>query len=714
MTLERTQLHGNLGAAGARSALSALSAPESGSAASTPPAEPTRVVLVAPAVAAVPVAPTVPVGEDDGDAAHFSFLGPMLERRASVQTLAVTQLAGAPSGSVLIAMGEQAAPVLRFVRENASAQLRVVVIDPHRSDADSLLCLGVTALALSSGGALGDVREELRVRPARILSVIEEFIDGAAPGHAGPEATSREGAARGIRHDAQPRTALQAAGQTDAGVTVVDTVIVGAGFAGLGMGIRLARQGDESFVILERAADVGGTWRDNTYPGVACDIPSHLYSFSFAPKPDWSSFFAPGAEIHDYLRDTARAEGLEPHLRLGTEVLEMRWLAEEARWRVSTSGGTFSCRTLVVAAGRLSDAKLPAVPGLESFAGDIMHSSTWDDSVDLAGKRVGVVGTGASAAQLIPHIERLAGSVVVFQRSAPWVVPRPDRPYSAEERALFAAAPPVREAERDELFWGAETAFAERMRVPGYIDRLRDRALGHLRAQLDDAALREAATPDYEIGCKRVVISSDYYPALASETVTLEASALASITTTGTGPALSSTVRAASGNEYDVDVLVFATGFSSTRPPFAERTVGIGGVLLADAWSDGMRSHASTAVHGFPNMFVLDGPNASLGHNSAVVMIEAQIGYVLAAMRQRVASGIPALDVTRQAQDAYVAELDAKAASSVWLTGGCDSWYVDERSGRLTLLWPDFAYAFRRRLSRFDPENYAVLPVFGD
>jgi cation diffusion facilitator CzcD-associated flavoprotein CzcO len=281
------------------------------------------------------------------------------------------------------------------------------------------------------------------------------------------------------------------------------------------------------------------------------------------------------------------------------------------------------------------------------------------------------------------------------------VVPRPDRLYTDEEQNDFATDPSAQRTLRDDLFWGAETAFAERMRVAGYIDRLRDRAREHRCAQLPDAALRSAATPDYEIGCKRVIISNDYYPALASPTVTLEPSALAAVS--------QSTATSVDGHDFDLDVLVFATGFESTRPPFAARTFGTDGIRLADEWAAGMRAHASTTVHGFPNMFVLDGPNASLGHNSAVVMIEAQIDYVLAALDHRQETGHDALDVSLEAQDAYSRDIDEKAFSTVWLTGGCESWYVDERSGRLTLLWPDFAYAFQRRLSRFDPENYSVV-----
>ncbi|WP_323743571.1 flavin-containing monooxygenase [Agreia pratensis] len=644
-------------------------------------------------------------GDDD-----FAFLGPTLARNRCVVNvdLSVTskrssdewtrELAEAGDDCCVIAVGAHADEAVRATLDARGVVTRLVLIEPEFDGAASETgALPVLVLASGERG-LGDVRGTLRERPARILSVIEDFLDDAKPPS---RRSSRPPAA--VSRPPVGDVDLQARPLRDHSTSAVevDTVIVGAGFAGLGAGIRLARRGDKSFVILERAGDVGGTWRDNTYPGVACDIPSHLYSFSFLPKPDWSNFFASGREIHDYLRDAVRSEGLEGHLRLRSEVLEMRWLADELRWRVTTSSGEYLCRTLIVAAGRLSDARMPDVPGLDSFAGPVMHSSTWDDSVELRGRRVGVVGTGASAAQLIPRLADVAAGVVVFQRSAPYVVPRPDREYTLDEQRRFTDDPSAHEALRDELFWGAETAFAERMRVPGFIDRLRDRALGHLEAQLDEPSLRAAATPDYEIGCKRVIISNDYYPALASPSVTLEPSALRSIS--------DRVATSAGGASFELDVLVFATGFESTRPPFAARTYGADGIRLSDAWADGMRAHASTTVHGFPNMFVLDGPNASLGHNSAVVMIEAQIDYVLAALDHRDAVSVDALDVSLEAQDAYTHEIDAKAASTVWLTGGCDSWYVDERSRRLTLLWPDFAYAFQRRLSRFDAENYAVI-----
>jgi cation diffusion facilitator CzcD-associated flavoprotein CzcO len=481
-------------------------------------------------------------------------------------------------------------------------------------------------------------------------------------------------------------------------VAQVETLIVGAGFGGLGLGIRLARRGDTSFVILERASDVGGTWRDNVYPGVACDIPSHLYSFSFRTKADWSHFYASGPEIQDYLKDSAQAEGLLPHLRFETEVLEMRWNESNQTWSVATTRGRFECRVLVLAAGRLSEPRLPEVSGLASFTGEVVHSSQWKSERDLRGARIGVVGTGASAVQLVPELARVASRVVVFQRTAPYIVPRNDSEYSSTERSLFAQDPSAIERLRSRLFWNAETGFAARTGAPEHRAGLRARALENLWQHVPDARLRALLTPDYEIGCKRVLLSDDYYPALTAGTAILEPSALRGVE--------GEEAIAASGASYPCDLLVFATGFHTTEPPFARRVFGREGMPLAERWRNGMVSYASTTVHAFPNMFVIDGPNASLGHNSAVYMIEAQIDYILAACDYRAASGVNVLEVSREAEDAYGAELERLSSSTVWLDGGCESWYVDPRSGRLTLLWPDFAFAFREKIGAFDVGAY--------
>jgi cation diffusion facilitator CzcD-associated flavoprotein CzcO len=476
----------------------------------------------------------------------------------------------------------------------------------------------------------------------------------------------------------------------------VDTAIVGAGFAGLGLAIRLARRGATDFVVLERADDVGGTWRDNRYPGVSCDVPSHLYSYSFRPAPDWSRVFAPGEEIHDYLRRAAVEEGIEPHVRYGAEMSSARWSARESRWEVTTTAGTWWARVLVVAAGRLAEPRIPDVEGLEDFDGPVMHTARWDDAVALAGARVGVVGTGSSAAQVVPRLAGPASQLVVFQRTPAWVVPRGDRPYSRGERRRLVEHPEAARALREEIFDDAERAVDARRRVRPAIDELRDRARRHLHDQVDDPDLRARLAPGYEIGCKRIVLSDELYPALARDDVTLEDSALVRVE--------GRTAVAASGARYPLDALVLATGFHAARQPYARRVLGRRG-SLAEHWADGMTAYASTTVHGFPNMFVLDGPNASLGHNSAIYMIETQIEYVLGALDHLARAGGP-LEVSAAAEQDYVRDVDAAAQDTVWLRGGCRSWYLDEVSGRLTLLWPGSARSFRERNARFDPAPY--------
>lgn len=468
-------------------------------------------------------------------------------------------------------------------------------------------------------------------------------------------------------------------------------LVVGAGVAGLGLGIRLRRRGDADFTVLERAGDVGGVWRDNVYPGVACDIPSHLYSYSFLPPHDWQRVFGTGAEIRDYLREAARREGVVPHLRLGTAMEAADWDERAGRWRVTTSTGALETDVLVLAAGRLTQPRVPDVPGLAGFPGRVVHSAAWDvpGTAWLAGLRVGVVGTGASAVQLLPHVARAAASTVVFQRTPAWVLPRGDRAYAPGEprpdRAALAA-----EAERlfEARIAGSQAAAA-----------LQRAALAHLHGQVADADLRSALTPSYEIGCKRATFSDDFYPTLQRPDVTLEASALARVEG---GRAV-----AASGTAYDVDVLVFATGFETAEQPYAPLVTGRDGETLAKHWSTGMTSHASIAVPGFPNLFVLDGPHATLGHHSSFEVIEAQVDFVLGALDHLAGVGGP-LEASTEAEAAYTALVDSLAARTVWLRGGCESWYLHPASGRLSLLWPDRAEEFRRRNGRFDPAPFGA------
>ncbi len=499
----------------------------------------------------------------------------------------------------------------------------------------------------------------------------------------------------------------RAAGAQQRALTMddVDVAIIGAGFAGLGMATQLARRGRESFVVLERADGVGGTWRDNTYPGIACDIPAHLYSFSFRPPADWSARFPRGAEIRSYLEQIVVDERLADRIELNRELREAVWDEQGAHWVITAAAPdgravTFRARSLVLAVGRLSEARIPDIDGLDTFPGQVVHTAAWHDDVNVAGARVGVVGTGASAVQLIPHLADAADDLVVFCRTPPYVVPRADRLYTDHERA--AMLDPVVAAEvRDRLLTEADGAFRQRLGLHPDIDEIRSRARDHLHGQVADADLREQLTPDYEIGCKRILLSDDFYPALQRSNVVFESSALTSVAETK--------ATAHSGHTYDLDVLVMATGFESARPPAASRITGRAGRRLSDHWSAGMTSYASTVVSGFPNMFVLDGPNAALGHNSAIYMIETQLDYVLGALEYMAGSGITTLAVSPAAEDEYTREIDARSESTVWLTG-CESWYVDPGSGRLTLLWPGTAASFRERNGTFDPGPYEHRP----
>jgi len=490
-------------------------------------------------------------------------------------------------------------------------------------------------------------------------------------------------------------------------MTRTSVAIIGAGFAGLGMAMALRRAGRDDFVVLERGASVGGTWRDNTYPGVACDVPSHLYGFAAHPNPHWSATFAPGPEIHRYLSHVAETEGLGDRVRLRTPMLGAEWDADATVWRIRTGGEPVVAETLVLACGRLTEPDVPAIPGLETFPGPIFHSARWDHDVQLAGRRVAVVGTGASAVQLVPQLARVAGAVTLFQRTPAWIVPRGESTYTADEQRRFAEHPGELARLRAELYAQGEARFASRSGDAGAAAAAREIALAHLESQVADPALRAALTPDYAFGCKRVLLSDDFYPAVASDAVTLEPSALAAVE--------GSTLVSANGTRVQADVLVLATGFAASQQPYADLVRGEGDRTLAEHWSSGMTSFASTVVSGFPNMFVLNGPNASLGHNSSVLMVEEQAAYAVRALALRDRRPGFVLRTRREAEEAYTREIAEAAASTPWVTGGCRNWYVDARSGRLTLLWPGTVQAFRERLAAADGSEFEMehAPVRG-
>lgn len=487
-------------------------------------------------------------------------------------------------------------------------------------------------------------------------------------------------------------------GGVDGPTRTYTVAIVGTGFAGLGLAIQLERAGLTDYVVLERADDVGGTWRDNTYPGAACDIQSHLYSFSFRPNPRWSRTYASQPEIHDYLRSAAQDEAVLPRVRFGAEVQQAAWDDDTGMWDVLTAAGAFRARVLVAATGHLSDPRLPDIPGLADFAGTVFHSARWDHAAPTHGRRVGVIGTGASAIQIVPAIAHDAGHVTVFQRTAPHVIPRVDEPFSLAEQQMFERLPETARALRNQLFWGNESRYPQRRMVPEFLGSIEAVADQHRRTQVPDPRLLEQVTPDYTIGCKRVLLSNDWYPTLMREDVTLE--------TTGIERILPSGVQLRDGRTHDLDALVLSTGFEATDLPIAHRLTGRDGVLLADQWAEGGQAFASVAVHGFPNLFLMNGPNSGLGAGSVVFIIETQIAYILGAIRHLLGGSAP-LEVSRHAEEEYVADVRRRAEGTVWLSGGCASWYVDPRSGRLTTLWPDMMSRYRAENGRFDPAPYA-------
>jgi cation diffusion facilitator CzcD-associated flavoprotein CzcO len=478
-----------------------------------------------------------------------------------------------------------------------------------------------------------------------------------------------------------------------------DIVIVGSGFAGLGMAIRLKGAGLKRFVVLERASEIGGTWRDNRYPGCACDIPAMLYSFSFAPKTDWSRTYPTQPEIFGYLRECARRFRVESHVRLGTEVVEARYDDARAVWVVATKGGpTYVARVLVSAMGGLSNPHIPDIPGRESFAGPQFHSATWQD-VSLEGRDVAVIGTGASAVQLVPQIAPHVRTLSLFQRTPPWILPKPDLPVGTVARALRRFVPGFAWALRTFTYWTHEVRAIGFTVNPALLAQTEKLARRHLARQIADPALRAKLAPDYRMGCKRVLIANDYYPALARPNVGVVDAPIVRIEPDA--------VVTSDGVRHPADAIVYGTGFRAQEGVGSVRIVGSGGKTLEDAWRDGMEAFLGVSVAGFPNLFMLVGPNTGLGHSSMIFMIESQINYVLSALRFLRHRGAPALDVRPDVQSAFNAGLERRMKRTVW-TSGCRSWYLDA-NGKNTTLWPGFTFEFRRKTYRVDPRRYRLV-----
>ncbi|TDO48878.1 cation diffusion facilitator CzcD-associated flavoprotein CzcO [Kribbella sp. VKM Ac-2571] len=477
-------------------------------------------------------------------------------------------------------------------------------------------------------------------------------------------------------------------------------VVIGTGFAGIGMAVRLKQAGYDDFVVLERAEDVGGTWRDNTYPGCRCDVPSHLYSFSFAPNPDWSSTFSPQPEIEDYLRNVTEAYGVRPHIRFGNTVESARWV--DGIWQITTNQQTFTADILLSGMGPLAEPSYPKLPGIEDFEGEVFHSARWNHDLNLSGRKVAVIGTGASAIQFVPAIQPEVEELHLFQRTPPWVMPRPDRKITAAEKAIYRRFPLVQKAVRAGIYWGRESMVLGFTKLPAIMNQAQKIAEKHLAHQVRDPLLRAKLTPDFTLGCKRVLISDDYYPALARPNVEVVTDGIAEVTPTG--------IVTTEGVKHEVDTIIYGTGFKVTDLPVMDMVHGRDGVSLREAWADGMEAHLGTAIAGFPNFFMLIGPNTGLGHSSMVFMIESQIAYILDALKTMDAQGLREVEVRRDVQRAFVDGVRSSMRNTIWTRGGCTSWYLDSQ-GRNTTLWPSFTFRFRQLTRRFDPAEYQTLAM---
>jgi cation diffusion facilitator CzcD-associated flavoprotein CzcO len=478
----------------------------------------------------------------------------------------------------------------------------------------------------------------------------------------------------------------------------VHIALAGAGLSGIGMAIALKQDGIEDFVVLERADDLGGTWRDNTYPGCACDIPSFVYSFADAQNPGWSRLFAGQAEIQAYVQEVAGRHRLGPHLRFGHEVLAADWDEDHQRWEVQTTGENFTADVIISAAGALADPAIPKLPGLDRFQGRVFHSARWDHGHDLSGRQVAVIGTGASAIQFVPEIQPQVGRLSLFQRTPPWVLPRSNPGIPDDWQRRFARYPRLLGAVRGAVFSLLE-AFHVGFRHPGAMRLAEGRARAHIARQVADPELRRKVTPDYRLGCKRILGSDSWYPALCADNVELVTGGVAEIT--------ADAVVDGDGVAHPVDTIIFGTGFQVTDPPISHRVRGRDGRTLAETWGGSPKAHLGIGVAGFPNLFMLLGPNTGLGHNSVLLMIEAQIGYLRQALWYRGRQGLATLEPTAAAQAGFIDEVDNGTEGSVWTAGGCLSWYTDD-TGRNSTLWPGSVRSYQRRLARFDADDYAT------
>jgi cation diffusion facilitator CzcD-associated flavoprotein CzcO len=485
----------------------------------------------------------------------------------------------------------------------------------------------------------------------------------------------------------------------------VQVAIIGTGFSGLGVAVKLLKNNVKDFVLLERADEVGGTWRDNTYPGAACDIMALLYVYSFAQKSDWGSTFGTRQELFDYLREIADRFGIRPHIKFRHEVLGAQWDENTRLWNIQTNQGGYTAQVLVAGSGYLSDPVIPDLPGINDFQGKIMHSSQWDHDYGLEGRKVAVIGTGASAIQFVPVIQPKVGHMDLYQRTAPWVGPKPDKPNKGLHGWALKKVPGYRSFRRGFNKRGREI-LAFIFSKPQVAEKtIQGMAQKHLNKSVPDPELRARLTPDFAVACKRLLFSDKWYPAIQQENVDIVSGDIGRVTANG--------IVGSDGKEREVDAIILGTGFLATKRPIAEKLSGRGGVKLADTWAEGgMKAYRGTTVAGFPNLFLMLGPNTTLGHSSQTLMIESQIAYVVDAVNTINKRGLASVEVQPGVQESYNQMIEQALEGSVWDPRTCTSWYTDS-TGRNPSIWPMKTSKFAKGTRKFDVQAYQVATLTG-
>ncbi len=493
----------------------------------------------------------------------------------------------------------------------------------------------------------------------------------------------------------QSREPLNMALQENAQQKEFEVIVVGAGFAGIGAAIKLREAGFD-FVVLEKASAIGGVWRDNNYPDCACDIPSALYSFSFAPNPNWNNFFARQEEIRDYTIDTAKKFRVADSIRVNHELLQAKWNNDEKKWDLKTTAGDFRARWVIMACGPMHKPVTPAIKGMDSFTGSSFHSAQWDHDCDLSDKKVAVIGSGASAIQFLPAIESTVEQLTLFQRTPPWVLPKLDIPVSSRWQRIFKRFPVTQSLLR-KLLYGQFEFLNRSLKHPRLIKRLQGAALGNMYRSIKDEKLRAQLTPDYLIGCKRILQSNTWYRALAKPHVNVVDSVI---------EIAGNTLIAADGSRCEADVIIFATGFEVANPPIAERIIGLTGITLSEQWRGSPAVYLGTVAEDCPNCFLTFGPNLYT-FTSAFVIIEAQLKYILSALNTVRENNIASFTVDRQKSSRYNERLQSFLQRTVWNSGGCVSYFID-KNGRNSTNWPWTTFYMRLRLRKFRLDDYII------